>query len=139
MSHFSVFIHDNKIFYYIHPHISFLYILPFPPLLPNPRQDLLYFLFSIFEERHFCLRKVHREFHCDISVCICIITWIGSCPCFGDRVSLKLSLPQTLNPPASSSWVSGIIVMHHHAKLTGCYMSASNWSCFPCLSTFLST
>jgi hypothetical protein len=31
---------------------------------------------------HFCLRNLYREFPCDISIHICIRTWIGSSPIF---------------------------------------------------------
>jgi hypothetical protein len=67
--HFSIFIHVSTVFVpystshtlCLHPPHSHWYQLP--------RQDMFCLLFSIFV----CLRSLHREFPCDISIYVCVI------------------------------------------------------------------
>jgi hypothetical protein len=61
--------------YYIHPPTLFPYF--FSPSHkhqpPNPPQGQL----MLKKKNDVCLRKLHREFPCDISMYVCIITRIG--------------------------------------------------------------
>jgi hypothetical protein len=63
--------------HYLHPFLT----SPQHWYQPPPNRTCLAVLFSNFvtgKKWHFCLRKLHREFPCDITMYKCIITWIGS-------------------------------------------------------------
>jgi hypothetical protein len=58
---------STKYFHHIHSYTLSLY----PPLshwCQPPDRTRFAFLSSVFEKRHFCLRLLYREFHCDISM-----------------------------------------------------------------------
>jgi hypothetical protein len=79
----------TQYFQYNHTPMSFPHLL-LPSTAtnysPHPRQDLFALLFSNFCKRKndifVCLRQLHREYPCDISVYVCIIKWIGSSSLF---------------------------------------------------------
>jgi hypothetical protein len=70
MLHFPIFIHEHIVFHHIH-HLSFS--LPFPQI---PQTGSLLPSCPSFFERviSVCLRQLYREFHHDISMCICIMS-----------------------------------------------------------------
>jgi hypothetical protein len=85
----SIFIHE-----YIFPLHSSSYTLTlYPPpsqWYQPPGRTCFTFLFFAFEKQNktkraflfVCLRELYREFPCDMSMYICIVTQIGSCPLF---------------------------------------------------------
>jgi hypothetical protein len=75
--------------HYIYPPISFPHLFPLPTGTNYPpRRTCSALLFSDFVNKKqkndvfICLRWLCRKFPCDMSVYVCLITWIGSYPLF---------------------------------------------------------
>jgi hypothetical protein len=72
--HFSIFIHEYIIFL---PYSAFYPLSSYPPTFHccQPPQDLFYLPVLCFRRKYnfLCLRYLDREFHCDISMYVCIV------------------------------------------------------------------
>jgi hypothetical protein len=80
----------------------------------NPQTGAVLPTCSLFLKEKYifiCLRWLYREFHCDISMYICIITWIGSSPLFFPFLPQSLSYGdfhwfKNINPHSNSINIS---------------------------------
>jgi hypothetical protein len=81
--HFSIFIHEYMIFPPYLPFYTLSLYLPPSHWCQPPDRTCFTFLFSVLKKHAFvCLYLLYKEFHCGISMYVCVITRIGSSPPF---------------------------------------------------------